>query len=92
MPTPYHSCFVAGSPWQSGDSAKLSALTADETAGRNGGFRTENAEASESFQKASRVLAFVTFTIVLLDFICVQNEIMLLTRERIALIGAVSLR
>ena len=65
------------------------ALAAEDTAERKSGLRTEKVEAVESFQKVSWVLAFIVFTIVVADFICAQNEIVLLTTERMALIGAV---
>jgi hypothetical protein len=65
------------------------ALTAEDAADRKNGLRTEKVDAVESFQKVSWLLAFIVFSIVVADFFCVQNEIVLLTTERMALIGAV---
>ncbi|MDO6671614.1 hypothetical protein [Cobetia amphilecti] len=65
------------------------ALTAEDAADRKSGLRTEKVDAVESFQKVSWFLAFIVFSIVVADFFCVQNEIVLLTTERMALIGAV---
>lgn len=65
------------------------ALTAEDAAERKSGLRTEKVDAVESFQKVSWLLAFIVFAIVVADFICAQNEIVLLTTERMALIGAV---
>ncbi|GGB91519.1 hypothetical protein GCM10011352_16960 [Marinobacterium zhoushanense] len=64
-------------------------LTAEDAAERKSGLRIEKVEAVESFQKVSWVLAFIVFAIVVADFICAQNDIVLLTTERMALIGAV---
>jgi len=64
------------------------ALTAEDTAERKSGLRTEKVQAVESFQKVSWILAFIVLAIVVADFICAQNEIVLLTAERMALLGA----
>jgi len=64
------------------------ALAAEDTAERKSELRIEKVEAVESFQKVSWILATIVLAIVAADFICAQNGIILLTTERMALIGA----
>lgn len=65
------------------------ALTAEDTAERKTELRTEKTRTTETFQNVSWVLAFLLFGIIVADFVCAQYDIVLLTTERMALLGAV---
>ncbi|MAD04183.1 MAG: hypothetical protein CMK65_11290 [Pseudoalteromonas sp.] len=65
------------------------ALTAEETAERKTELRTEKTRTTKTFQNVSWVLAFLLLGIIVADFVCAQYDIVLLTTERMALLGAV---
>lgn len=65
------------------------ALTAGDTAERKDELRTEKTRTTETFQTVSWVLASILFAITIADFICAQYAVVLVTTERMALLGAV---
>ncbi|HEN8797518.1 TPA: hypothetical protein U8251_000030 [Pseudomonas putida] len=65
------------------------ALTAEDTAERKDEIRTEKTRTTEAFQTVSWGLAGILFVIVIADFICAQYAVVLITTERMALLGAV---
>lgn len=65
------------------------ALTAGDTAERKDELRTEKTRTTETFQTVSWVLASILFAITIADFICAQHAVVLVTTERMALLGAV---
>ena len=67
----------------------FSALTAEDTAERKDELRTKKIQTTETFQAVSWLLAGFLFFIVIADFICAQFSVILITTERMALLGAV---
>ena len=64
------------------------ALTAEQSAKIKSDIRSKKIKATELFQNVSWLLAFILAVIVTADFILAQYNIVLLTTERMALIGA----
>ena len=65
------------------------ALTAEDTAERKDELRTKKIQTTETFQAVSWLLAGILFFIIIVDFICAQFSVILITTERMALLGAV---
>lgn len=62
-------------------------LTAEGIAGRKDDIRKKQSEVSDSFQKVSWYLSVFLIFIVLADFVCSRFGVVLVTTERMALIG-----
>lgn len=63
------------------------ALSADDSAGRKDSLRKKETSATKSFQKASLGLAAFLLGIAIMDVVFVRYGIVLLTTERLALLG-----
>ena len=66
------------------------ALTAEDTAERKDDLRTKKTQTTERFQNISWLLAGILLFIIIADFICAQYAVVLITTERMALLGAVA--
>ncbi len=64
------------------------ALTAEESAERKSELRNKKSKATELYQYVSWILAALLFVVVVADFIFARHNIVLLTTERAALLGA----